>query len=257
MTSQAEFARALLDPQASWPGELRAWNGSDVSKRFAVHRNNVVVSLVNGLADTFPVVKALVGPEFFRAMAAVFVRTHPPRSPVLLEFGSDFPGFIDAFAPARSVPYLADVGRLEQARVEAFHAADAAPLAGAALTQAMATAGNAVQPGIQLLPSVRLVQSRFPVYSIWAAHQGVGELESIDLGQAQAALVLRPALDVLVLPLDAATAVFVASLLAGEGLSGAVAAASSTPAFDLAGTLATLLHHHAIVSINPPAEDSP
>ena len=70
---QPDWAAALLDPERPAPPGLRAWNGSDPARRFAVHRNNVVASLVSALADGFPVVQALVGEEFFRAMAAVFV----------------------------------------------------------------------------------------------------------------------------------------------------------------------------------------
>lgn len=257
MSAQAEFASALLDPEAICPRDLRAWNGSDVTRRFAVYRNNVVVSLVNALADSFPVVQELVGPEFFRALASAFVRSHPPRSPLLLDFGSEFPSFIAGFAPARSVPYLADVARLELARVEAFHSADAPAPASSAASQTLATASGTFPPGLLLHPSVRIVQSRFPVHSIWAAHQGVGELESVDLGQAQAALVVRPELEVLVVPVEAAVATFIAALLQGEGLQGALAAAGRIPGFDLAGTLALLLHHRAIVSIRVPSGDLP
>lgn len=257
MSAQAEFASALLDPEASCPRDLRAWNGSDVSRRFAVYRNNVVVSLANALADSFPVVQELVGPEFFRATASVFVRTHPPRSPLLAEFGSEFPSFLTGFEPARSVPYLADVARLELARVEAFHAADAPALASSVPSQSLATASGTVPPRILLHPSVRIVQSRFPVYSIWAAHQGGGELESVDLGQAEAALVVRPELEVLVVSLEAAVATFVESLVSDEGLQGALAATARTPGFDLTGTLAFLLHHRAIVSIHVPSGDLP
>ena len=78
------WAQALLDPEADCPPGLTTWNSSDPATRFAVYRNNVVCSLVDGLAAAFPVVQALVGEDFFRAMAAVFVRRAPPRSPVLL-----------------------------------------------------------------------------------------------------------------------------------------------------------------------------
>ncbi len=44
--SQRDFARALLDPQQPCPPGLRSWNGCDPAARFAVHRNNVVSSLV-------------------------------------------------------------------------------------------------------------------------------------------------------------------------------------------------------------------
>lgn len=244
MSAQAEFAHAVLDPQAPCPGDLRAWNGSDVTRRFAVYRNNVVVSLANALADSFPVVQELVGPEFFRAMACEFVRSHPPRLPLLLAFGSEFPTSIEGFEPARSVPYLADVARLELARVEAFHSADESGRA-------------ASEKAVQLHPSVRVVHSRFPVYSIWAAHQGVGELETLDLGRAETALIVRPGLDVLVVSLQPATAAFLESLLRGLSLPDATEAALRVPGFELTGTLTFLLHHRAITSIHLPPGDLP
>ena len=70
----AAFAEALLSPESDHPPGLRTWNGSDPGPRFAVYRNNLVVSLVDALADTYPVVQEMVGVEFFRAMAREFVR---------------------------------------------------------------------------------------------------------------------------------------------------------------------------------------
>lgn len=67
--SQGTPARPLptapLNPELPCPGGLTSWNGSDPELRFAVCRNNVMVSLIDALADTFPVVQALVGEEFF------------------------------------------------------------------------------------------------------------------------------------------------------------------------------------------------
>jgi len=60
-------------------------------------------------------------------------RLRVPRSAVMIHYGADFPGFVAAFEPAREIAYLSDVARLEDAWVEAYHAAEAAPLALAAL----------------------------------------------------------------------------------------------------------------------------
>ncbi|MBL8587921.1 MAG: putative DNA-binding domain-containing protein, partial [Methylobacteriaceae bacterium] len=107
------FAAALLSPGAPAPPGLTTWNGSDPARRFAVYRNNVVVSLIEALSGAFPVTRELVGEEFFRAMAREFALGHPPRSPVMARFGEELPGFIAAFAPARELPWLADVAALE------------------------------------------------------------------------------------------------------------------------------------------------
>ena len=99
---QAEFAAALLDAERPVPAGLCAWNGSDPARRFAVYRNNVIVSLVAALADTFPVLRQLVGDEFFDAMAGLYVRAHPPTSPVLAHYGEGLADWLAAFEPARA-----------------------------------------------------------------------------------------------------------------------------------------------------------
>ena len=212
-TPQTDFAAALLDPGVACPQGLRAWNGSDPAARFAVHRNNVISSLQDALSETFPVVQELVGVEFFRAMAAVFVRQSPPRSRILAHYGQEFPNFIERFEPAASVPYLADMARLEMARVRAYHAADAAALASESVSLALASGDRIGQLRLVCHPSVSVVSSRHAVVSLWAAHQDGSDLATIDIDQAEEAIVLRAGLDVLVLRLPPGGAEFVSALL--------------------------------------------
>jgi hypothetical protein len=138
MSIHASFSDALLDPAAPCPPGLSSWNGSDPAQRFAIYRNNVVVGLVDALADTYPVTQELVGEAFFRAMVREFVRAAPPRSPVLALYGQGFAEFIESFPPAAGLPYLAEVARLEMLRVRAWHAADAVPVTHKALATALA-----------------------------------------------------------------------------------------------------------------------
>jgi hypothetical protein len=244
---------ALLQPQVPCPAGLRAWNGSDPAVRLDVHRNNVVSSLIDALADTFPVVQALVGEEFFRATAGVFVRQHPPRSRVLAEYGHGFGDFIEDFHPAAGLPYLADVARLEMARLAATHAADAVPLAPEDARHALDCGERVANARIDLHPSLRLVPSDFAVVSLWAAHQGHGDLAQVDPSLAETALVLRPALETLVLRCDRGTAEFVLGLQCGGDLAQSAGRAAATGReFDLAATLALLLGHGAFTSIVVP-----
>ena len=127
-TLQRDFAHALLDPQHAVPGGLVGPDGHASTRRFGVYRNNVAASLIAALQDAYPVVTALVGEAFFRAMALEHARRHPPRTPAMFEYGADFPGFLDTFPPVASLPWLADVARLERAWVEAYHAAEALPV---------------------------------------------------------------------------------------------------------------------------------
>ncbi len=251
MSGQQTFFDALLNPDRPPPGELTTWNGSDVTTRFSVYRNNVVASLIGALADTFPVTQQLVGEEFFLAMARIFVSAEPPRSRVLAFYGDAFPHFVEHFPPAASVPYLADVARLEMSRVHAFHAGDADELPVDVIAQALANTDDLPNLIVGLHPSLQLLQSKYAVVSLWAAHQGIIDISKVDPWTGENALVIRPQLDVEVISLDPSAAAFVAYLMQGENLGFATEYVFDAHTdFDVAGTLQLLAQHQCISSIN-------
>jgi hypothetical protein len=251
MNTQTAFAHALLNPELPCPSGLITWNGSDPEIRFAVYRNNVMVSLIDALADTYPVVQTLVGEEFFRAMARVFAQNNPPRTAVMAYYGRNFAEFVATFPPAASVPYLADVARLEMARVMAYHAADAAVVQTEALLNALADPEQLSSLRLVLHPSVRVIDSTFAILSIWAAHQDEASTLSVDPDIAQCVLVHRSELDVNALELATGTGAFVSALLTGQTLFDAAQAASGLDSeFDLTNALTMLLRLQLITHIN-------
>lgn len=247
MTTQAEFAACLF--QQACPQGLHSWNGSDPAQRYAVYRNNVMLSLGEALADTFPVTRAMVGEAFFRAMARAFVRAEPPRSPLLVLYGEHFPDFIQGFAPAAGLPYLADLARLEMRYVKAYHAADAAPLALSELASLLRD--ESALPGVRftLHPSLHLIRSRYAVVSLWAAHQEAApasRLGAIDIERDEAAILIRQGLDVAVIPIEQGAAEFIDNL---HNHSSFAAAAHTATAFDLGAALELLLRCRAITRV--------
>lgn len=248
---QHAFATALLDPSLPTPAGLCAWNGSDPGVRFAVYRNNVVHSLVAVLGDTFPVVRQLVGEDFFGAMARVFVAEHPPTSPLMHRYGGGFPGWVADFEPATALPYLWDLARLEWARMAAFHAADADPVDAQALVAVLQAPDRLAVSSLILHPSLAVVQSPHPVVSLWSAHQQDDDARDQQLGQlrldaGESALVFRVDDDALVLELPAADAALAAELAGGAPLG---AAQASHPQADLARLLSVLLRHGQVIGV--------
>ncbi len=252
------FAAALLDPERPPPPGLATWNGSDPALRFAVYRNNVAVSLVEALADTFPVTRELVGAPFFEAMARGFITTGPPRSAMLTEYGDAFPEFIADFAPAACLPYLPDLAWLERRRVQAYHAADVEVLGGADLAVHLATPDRLPGTRLTLHPSLAVIASRHAICSLWAAHQGEGQIESVDPTRPESALILRQGDQVLVLPIPEAAAAFIAGLAASAPLGESAAAATDRdPSFDLAQALALLIRQGGIAAWHAPRDPHP
>jgi hypothetical protein len=245
---EGEFARAVLDADAPVPQPLVRKAAGMPSRRFDVYRNNVYASLIDALSGRFPMVARLVGEEFFRAMARVYVQEEPPRSAVLLRYGEGLPNFVARFPPAAPVPYLADVARLEWARHETYHAADAVPLSIAALTE---VADGAAEATLTLHPSRRVVRSPYPVITIWQLALREGEREPARLPACgEDALVVRPKLDVEVRCLPPGGAAFALALKGGVTLEEAAASAMrEAPAFDLKTNLAGLITSGAIVGV--------
>lgn len=261
MTLYRTFSEALLVADQAAPNGLKAWNGSNVSQRFDVYRNNVMVSLLDALETTFSVTAQLTGTDFFRAMARLYVLQSPPTTPVLAWYGETFPDFVAGFEPAASLPYLADVARLEFARLSCYHSADCHPMAPQALSRRLAEHNNSNSNAdrdfdrnsqgslsIVLAPSTRVVASAYPVLSIWSAHQAQNALclSDIDLSQAQSVLLTRPAHDVQLDQVAPQAAQCV--LQADQGVLGSDLLEEFD--FDLPALLALLIEREAVVNLN-------
>lgn len=256
---QAALAATLLAPHLPCPTGLRTWNASDPARRWAVHRNNVVSSLIDGLADTFDVTLRLVGTAFFRAMAAEFVRAHPPVSRILTLYGEAFPAFVADFGPASGLPYLADVARLEYARIQACHAADVDAINSVVLTRTLEDPDRLSRMLLRWHPSVRVIRSRHAIVTLWAAHQADGDVPGVDIDVPEQALVLRDGLEPVVIPASRGSARFVAEIAAERTFGAAAATAlEEDPAFDLFATLSLVLRYGALtgVEVAPPTRQS-
>lgn len=241
MTPQTAFRAALLDPARAVPDGLQNPDGSPATKRFDVYRNNVAVGLTDALEAAFPVLRKLVGDGFFRAMAGVYLRAHPPQSPLMMFYGEDMPAFIAGFAPAAAVPYLPDIAGLELALRRSYHAADAAPMAPRAL--ARIAPDDLANVTFSFAPAVHLIPSRYPVHSIWWANTHGGTIAN----DAQPALITRPDLDPMVDALTPEQAAVLTGLLAGQPLGAALHHGGSS--FELGPLLGLLLSRKALVSL--------
>jgi hypothetical protein len=231
---QARFSRAMLESRAApLPGLIR-------SHRLSVHRNNLHAGLIDVLRARYPVIERLVGDDFFSAAASIFAAAHPPRTPVLIEYGEGFPAFLESFEPARELPYLGDVARLEWLWHAAYHAADQASLTAASLAGVAAESAGGLTFAFH--PSAGLIASPYPIVSLWGTNTFDEQVRPIGPELAgEAALVIRPELDVSVLRLDAAEHAFTAVLAAGQTLGQAMATAAAHESFDLSPFFAKLI----------------
>jgi hypothetical protein len=232
------FAAALLDPARPAPERLTDPQGRPAGRRFDVYRNNVTVGLIEALAKGFPALRRALGADDFRQVARLFLRRHPPQSPVLFRYGHELPAFLGRLAPLQDRPWLADLARLDLALVDSYHAADAAPAAPETL--AALSPDRLLAARVALAPSLRLLRSDWPLFDLW---QG-----GAPSGKAQDVIVLRPEFDPEPHLLPPGGAVFVAALREGAVLGEAMAAAG--PDHPLAATWTLLLTRGAVISLH-------
>jgi len=244
---QGVFAEAVRRADHALPEGVTSHSADQPARRFNVYRNNFYVSLINVLAGRYPVVQRLVGEEFFRAMARVYVEQDPPRSAMLLAYGGGFPAFLAEFPPVSDVPYLPDIARLEHAWHTAYHAPDATPLQPddfAAIPQEQVAALK-----LTLHPSLTVVTSDYPVVSIWETNTFDDEVRPIGPESgAEDAMIARPDMTVEVRRLPPGAAEFIGALGGGQSLGQAAGrAAEADERFDLAANIAGLIDAGVII----------
>ena len=164
---QIRFANCLFDPNADSVLGLVEVDGFSASERLQIYRNNLFISLTNALQAVYPSVQRLVGEGFFKYLANSYIHAHPSQSGNLHDFGQALAAFIAQFGPAATVPYLADVAKLEWAQHEVFHAAEHSPLD---LQRLSAVADEQrTELRFRFHPASRLISSPYPILKIWEA----------------------------------------------------------------------------------------
>ena len=241
--TQSQFRTAMMDAGVAVPEGIVNPDGEQASKRFDVYRNNVAVSLSDALETAFPVVRKLLGDEFFRAMAGVYLRTHPPKSPLMMFYGDAMPQFLRRFGPTKKFGYLPDVAKVELAIRQSYHAGDTDAVDPQAL--------GAIDPDklmevrLRIAPAVRTVISDFPVHAIYRANTDPDAPKPVM--QAEAVLITRPGFDPQLHPINAAGAACVEALKSGQTLGHALASSDDT--LDLGAVLGLLLGQGAVADI--------
>lgn len=181
---QRGFRTAVLAGTGLPPSHIKDGPVS-AAARLGVYRNNVIGNLTRALHLSFPAVERLVGDDFFAAAAQRFIVASPPHAADLNQYGEGFAGFLASFEPAESVPYLADVARLEWAVSRALHAPPAPALTAAAVSRVPPESQADLR--FRPHPTLSLLSLDHPARAIWEAvlilddDERDAQLEAIDL----------------------------------------------------------------------------
>ncbi len=239
---QDGFARALLAVELR-PDEYSPEIACLVEQpAFAVYRNTVMKGCIDALQANYPSVARLVGDEWFRSAAAIFVRANLPRQPTLAVYGADFAGFLAAFEPSAELPYLPGVARVDRFWTEAHTAPDEAPVDAAAV----ARLGPDELARTVLRPHASARWAWFdahPIATLWRRNRYPVDPDLADIEwRPEGVLVVRSGGSVESIDLDAAGCTFLDVCASGDTLAhAAVAALAVDEKADLARLMTRLL----------------
>jgi hypothetical protein len=227
MIGQHEFAAAIGD-----------WSLLPADPRFRIYRNNVTSALINALRVRYPVTERLLGREAFAACAGSYAETHRPASPVLIDYGVNFP---DHLATVFHAARAADLARLESLWWQAYHAADASPLPPAKLSEIPPESWGLAR--FAFLPSLGLMSSPHAVGSLWQGQDGACGPQNV--------VVARPEAEVTLHLMGPAPFMLLSALYQGNTLAEAVEATSGIHAdFDITQSLQGLLALRIITGVS-------
>ncbi len=247
----AEFIAAQLDADA--PSLTGFALGANTAARFAVHRHTCRSGLINALRTAYPSVVTAVGDAYFDALAAEFIQASPPSSPVLQEYSPAFPDFVGHFPPLAEWPWLSDVARIDWARREAFHAADADALSAAHLQSWPVE--TLMRASLGLHPSLYTLTSSNPAWSLWHCLQSSGQSLAEDGWRAESLQVWRIENGVHMRLLRAGDVTLRRGLADGLTLVDALQAACTLDlGFEASAALATLIGDGLIVAVTHHAQ---
>jgi hypothetical protein len=192
----------------------------------------------------FPLVKKLVGAQNFDGLAGMYLRAHPPSSPLMMHYGAEFPEFLTRVEQLAHIGYLADCARLDLALRRSYHAADAPRLD----PQTFAIdPDDLLDLRLTLAPSSIILPSRWPLHDIWRFNSQDGAPKPRAVPQD--VLVTRPEFDPSPHLLPEGAASWLAAL--GSGLTFGEAhdrTLENTPDFDLGAALTVALQAGAFAS---------
>ena len=254
---QVVFAAALAARGVDAAGDELAGfvvdDGLPPAARVQVYRNNVRALFTGALERTFPVLKRRVGDAYFQRLAVEYRAEYPSRSGDLHWVGEAFPAWLAARFAGTDFAWLGDLARLEWACEESLLAAGRQALGAESLARVapeqLADVGLALQPGL------RLVSSRFPIWSVWQANQPDAPGDPVDPALGPQHVVVACSGDGLVLhSISEDRFLFIATLAAG----GALGQALETSALDverLPGVLAWLFGEGLVTALRGPCQE--
>lgn len=193
------------------------------SQNMIIYRNNMTSNLVNTLLETYPMVARLVGEDFFRITAKVYIHRYPSRSGNLHDYGEYFSDFLAEYPPVKNLSYLAEVAEFEWSCHLLHFASDHAALDLKSLEKISPDQYHKLH--FILHPASRIIKFHYPILRILDLCKGeIDEQINVNDGGVNL-LIIRRDVEIMLVSLSQADFTFLTALHDNKTFSEALDAA--------------------------------
>ncbi|MFT2092034.1 putative DNA-binding domain-containing protein [Paraglaciecola sp. 2405UD69-4] len=244
----SEFHAAFIDYVKT--GSLEAisshLSGTESQGRLAVYRNTFISGCIDGLVRKYPSCEKLLGVDFFKSLARDYAINYPPSSPVISEFGENYPEYIRDTLKQNypQLSYVWDICQLDRAWHHAYFAPEKTPLDEAGIESLITNIEN---QSLSLHPSVQLVQTKSAISDLWSQLRDGDINEKTPLSLTPETIMLwRDEDKILHRTLCTPEAIFIQSIQEGKTLGESAEIAIQSEELDISNTFSQLLLNNLI-----------
>ncbi len=239
--SQSEFLQDILSLNK---GVFQA--SAEHRHRISIYQNNVFAAIQDYLEEVYPATRGVVGADFFRQMAQVFIQQTPPDQGNIHRYGAGFGGLCANLQGLETLPYLGDLIRYEWALHYSYFSVVSSALDPASMSQ-----DELLTSAVGFNDGVFIIDSDYPIYEI--QRQSLPSFEgevSIDLSQSQdTLLVYKLGHEVRCLTLDQEQALFIQGIEKNENLLQAIDALQGSISADTLSSTLSLVFDARLLNL--------
>jgi hypothetical protein len=183
---QAAFKTAILSGNITEPlhQQLVESAGLTAHQRVQVHYNNFRETLSGSLSGMFPAFEVFVGAAFVSGALKEYCVASPPTDASLAEYGAGFADFLEGHKATENLAYIPDLIRLEWS-IHSLQLVDEFIYPATDIGQSLADTLS-----LGLSTNARLVESEFPLMSLWSAAVGQIPPKAVHLDQGGQTVVI-------------------------------------------------------------------
>ncbi|MFT6408327.1 MAG: hypothetical protein ACJAQ6_001745 [Arenicella sp.] len=216
-------------------------------QRIWIYQNNVFAAVQDYLQEVYPATRGVVGADFFKQMAQVFIQNAPPTAGNIHLYGESLAELCGSLEGLEKLPYLFDLMRYEWALHNSYFSIVSDALEPGSIPQEQLLSSS-----VSYNDSVSLIYSDYPIYEI--QRQSLPSFEgevSIDLQQSQdQLLVYKLGHQVQSLVLGAEQALFIKGLEESQNLLQAIEGLQGSISADTLSTTLSLMFEIRLLKLS-------